>query len=345
MRIERYIYVGDLHSANTFESFIKEFDNWKTFFYLLWDLFDRWDSSAINFEIIKRLYEEKKLEIILWNHDLMFAIGLNSKFKDKCIKDTYLWQLENSGWNKTLKSFKTYCDLNYLNYEEYKQEVCDFLLNNFNIYKLDKFNNLLIHGWLPINELGYVWGESVLKENYNSKSLKEKLKDIFFYNKQDNEVYLEWIKRLDYLNKGIKELDRVILDNLSLNNPKYLYNMILDTYKQNWYEVKTNYIYESTHDEEANPLWFNANDYFKIPEMMNWLKRHLKKEKINKLIVWHQWFYEELDVCKQKMEQENIFMIDRSYKNINKEKGKKDIFWYMILDKNNKLVEIKEYWN
>jgi len=342
MKIERFIYIGDIHSANTFKSFIDYFDDGKTFFYLLGDVFDRWDSSAVNFEIIKKLHQENKLKGIFWNHDLMFAIWLNKNFKDKYIKDTYLGQLENSGWLATLKDLKRYCSENYLIYEDYIQEICDFILNNFNLYIIDSLNNLLIHGWFPVNENGYIWWESI--EVDKEIPIFEEIKNLILF-KEKEQIYLEGLERMDYLNKWIKNLDSEILDHLSLNNPKYLYHMVFDTYKFNNEIIGTNEIYERTHDEEVNPLRFNGNDYFKVPKMLETLKVFFKNKNINKLILWHQWFYKELEICKEEMIKNNIYLIDRSFKNISKEKGKNDIFGYMIVDRKNNLIDIKEYWN
>lgn len=335
IKIKRYIYIWDIHASYKFKDFINKYDDGKTFFYSLWDLFDRWDFAYENILIMKKLFNEGKFNMVLWNHDLFFLfskwLNYNTIIKDTILKSNldikdYEWLIQRNSnlynmnwWIQTDYSFMNNTDVSWT--KKRIEETINFLWWNFNIFLIDHNKNLLIHWWIPILPS---W--DLVHTNLNNK-------------------FLWWIDLLTQISIGIKKMDvnsLLMLDDF--NNGDTFYNTlsIMERFQDNL-NTKDIYNFEST--RYLSPIWYSSSLYDTNDVVRNTLIKELNKHGIENIFLWH-WQNKEISdkIYKNKdskyWKDNRIFRIDRSHiiqNNTNWTIG------YAIFDNNNKVIEIGEY--
>jgi len=261
--LNRYIYIWDIHWNKNIIDFINKENDWKTFFILMWDIFDRWNYSFEIFECIKKIYLQWKLQLVLWNHDLMFILSTLTNY----LKNNFLeqWKHPSNWMNKTLKSFrkniqyKDWINTSFSKVKTYMFETANFLFKNFNTYYIDDLNNLSIHGWIPIMEDWNIVWES------------------FWYNN-----FSIWLDRIIYLNNKLKNFDEetlrkylsiystesILRNNSVFYNKSYLYNQ--------WDKDYCMFI----------ETWFLSRFYEDLVIKKS-LENYLDNIWINRLFIWH----------------------------------------------------------
>lgn len=279
---KRYVYIADPHGSELFVDFINKYNDWVTKFYILWDIFDRWECSYEIIEKIKVLWNEGKLDMVLWNHDLFFLMwfwlhywwdNIVSRLAEKLYwknnKDIErIWEIFykqfylNKGW-KTIDSFERWYWKDRL--KEKTNGIVNFLWQ-FNLSKRDDLGNYLVHGGIPILEDGSViWEENIWE-------------------------FLSWIKYVEKINSLMKNLDIITLEKLSAEYHHYaieIYDemnkrgLIIDE-KISWYQVMDYPVFFS-------PTWFGNSFYTKLKKVFVALRWELNRNNIKRLIVWH-WF-------------------------------------------------------
>lgn len=330
-KFKRYVYFWDTHWTSKFKDFIKKFDDWETFFYCLWDIFDRWQFSYDNFLEIKELHKKWKLEAVLWNHCLFFLfnklLGIKNKYSDNALKNWWEDFYE--------KVFSTYSKLYYMNgglstdesfiqkavffnqqIEDLYLDTAVYMIENFKLCIKDKFNNFLVHGWIPIMpNNGLVWAEVFLEKKYWIKFIEE-LNDNFI-NKKNKDINLRVIQLVDGIilkNDYITEKDWE--DIIFRNEPRYL-----------------------------SPTWFENELYETDKKIKNRLLKELDDNWLDKIFVWHWWNLNEIKTLKDKNSkywenlENRIFRLDRSFKH----NDNQTYIWYTILDENWNFIEYWEF--
>jgi len=347
---KRTIYLWDLHWSDIFSDFINlnNIDNTK--FVSLWDIFDRWNNSYEIYLTIKKLYENNQYDMILWNHDLFFIYWIwlsekydwfllqeiknNTKYSKNYDKYTSLWKetlmyLINNGGDLTIDSiienhmwmyWQKKTDLSQLEINKRLNEVAEFLYN-FNLYKIDENNNLLVHWWIPIlND----W--SIVSIEY------------------DRNITNWWIELLEAFNHWLKNLDLWIITALiTWASAEYQDFNIFEKMKANNLikdvELINSLIYRSINTTtHFLPNWYLNYYYLSNEKIWKSLKTELSKNNINALIVWHSWndIYDEWfcninsDYWKHLLWQNNtLIRIDRSFL---KKHNKRWNFWYITYE-------------
>lgn len=101
-KFDRIIYFGDLHGTEYFKPFIKKFDNGRTMFVSMGDLFDRGDHSYEIYKIIRKLHSKGKFQMVLGNHDLFLLLSYGlcpgaentiSRLAEKTLTEDQRWML------------------------------------------------------------------------------------------------------------------------------------------------------------------------------------------------------------------------------------------------------------
>jgi len=350
-KFNRYIYIGDIHWSQYFREFIQKYDDWNTFFYSAWDLFDRWRFSYQNFLVIEQLFNEGKFNMALWNHDLFYIFSKwlefdwemkRKAFKEKesnkieylKIKNYYNKLYYYNWWYDTDYSFELDNNWEY-NFQEEKQEnkevetkmshVANFLWKNFNIYVIDQNNNLIIHWWIPILPSGDIVEVMI-----------------------DNKM-ISWIELLKKVNDWFKKLDPKsigILDNYDID--KDMYHNVLKNMERFSKNLKTKDIYNYYWWRHLSPTWFDSSMYDKSEIIRNTLISELNNKGINNIILWH-WHNREVNrenfnnKNSKYWENNRIIRIDRSFVENNYRYWN---LWYIILDNDNKIIEVWDFhWN
>lgn len=334
--IKRYIYVWDIHGSYKFNNFIDTFNNGSTFFYFLWDLFNRWLYSYQNFQKIKKLHSLWLADVVIWNHDIFFLMSkwltYNTIIKKKILKKTtmdkynYIKKYYDNlyffnWWNETDDSFKRNIS-NTLWLQDYNNilesryiEVVDYIFSNFNIYIVDKNNNLLIHWWIPILPTWELVTINIDNELYSWYELVKKINDKFKLLEIDWFELLEsWIKWYDKAENILSLMLRLWL----LKNPDTIYN--------SW---KSMFL---------SPIWYNNSLYDKNEIVRNTLLKELDEKWLNYIFLWHWWNKESennTDIKSKYWLYNRVFRMDKSYN-----------YWdlgYSIFDKNNNLLSIWQF--
>jgi hypothetical protein len=254
----RYVYLWDIHWNKLILDEIDKYNDWKTLFIVLWDLFDRWNYSFEVFIKIKELFELWILKWILWNHDLFFIF---SQLKNNSI-DTYKNQLNLNKWKNTIQSFRK--NVQYKNLYKHNNiwlfniEVSQWLLENFDLYYIDPLNNISIHGWIPIF---YDWNI---------------VGDYF-----DNKEFLYWIDYIKELNNLLKSRDSNTISKFTA------------IYNSKWIIENNNKYYDSFYKDKWDdyamflPTWYRSINYIDNNDILLSIKKELTNHNLNKLIVWH----------------------------------------------------------
>ena len=257
-KIERYVYIWDIHWNKNILNIFNKYNDWKTKFILLGDLFDRWNSS---FEIIikiQELYNKWILNWVLWNHDLFFIFTYLKNYSS----DIYRNQLLLNGWKSTIKSFRKNVQYrwNYIHNDILKFciDISKWLLENFNLYHIDELNNISIHWWIPVFfDWNIIW-------------------DIY-----DN-TFIYWIEYIKKLNKLIKLKDTQTINNFTaLNNTKEIL-----TNNKNYYNTK----YDNSFINDYSwfiPTWYRNKEYINNIDIQTSIIKELDNNWLKKLIVWH----------------------------------------------------------
>jgi hypothetical protein len=299
---------------------------------------------------IKELYNKNQFDMVLWNHDLFFIFWIwlseeydgfllkkiknNKKYKDNYNNYAKLWKetlfyLKNNWWDMTINSILEIKKDSYFKYEtkltkneinERLNEIAEFLYN-FELYKIDNNNNLLIHWGIPIlNDWSIV---SIEYDNTMTNWSIELLK-----------AFNHWLKNFDlWIMTALITGASAEYQDFNMFEKMKENNLIKDVETINKLIYRT--ISTQTH---FLPNWY-LNSYYLSNEII-WksLKNELKKQKINALIVWHCWnnIYNEWfnninsDYWKHLLNQDNtIIRIDRSYL---KKYDKWWNFWYIIYE-------------
>lgn len=342
---ERYVYCADIHGSPLFESFVDHFHDWKTKFYILWDIFDRGDESFEVIEKIIKMHKEWYMDMILWNHDLFFMIwvGLHpiSSSVIKNISTSFAWQEKEiygifeafygqliwNGWKNTVRSLKEwYWD----EYTKKLDEIIDFLWTHFSLYHIDELWNLLVHGWVPILDDGSIVWEEI-----------------------DGEFY-SWIDYVVKTNDLMKEFDISTLEKLAAIHHRYAAKI----YK--WMEMRWIIVDEEMSEAQKNshwkyftPTWYaNVRYEWESGNILKSLRWELDRKWLKRLLVWH-WSSEEesfsnLDDEYAQKYYDTVIRLERCHIPMCYETDpdywfKKPIygnFGYCVMDGNNELVEI-----
>lgn len=336
--IKRYIYVWDTHWTHLFSSFINKYNDGKTFFYFLWDIFNRWNFSYENYETIVNLHKKGLCNMVLWNHDLFFILSKwfmyemwkmndivnknNDNWKIQRIKNHFQTLFNMNWWYQTEKSFILNFWWNWVSetieVEKKYSEVANYLFENFDIYIIDHNNNLLIHWWIPIlpnNNIVHIW--------YNNS-------------------YICWIELITKINEWFKKLDIEaisILDGWINNDDKE--NIISAMIRfLNIPEESLKY----TSSRYLSPVWYDNSLYDTNKDIQDTLLLELDKNNINNIFLWH-WHNKEIcdsDFCdKTKWEWKRIFRLDRTHKETSE--WSYWSIWYAIFWKDNDIIAIWTY--
>lgn len=340
--IEKFIYVWDTHWSSNFLDFVEKFNDWKTFFYFLWDIFDRWLYSYENYEKIIELHQKWLWTMILWNHDLFFILSKWLMFNIWEINKTIVQKDNSVNFKKVLNYHNALFNYNWWYQTEYSflrnfwwkwvsetedtqkvySEVANYMLKNFDVAMLDHNNNLLIHWWIPILP---TW--DLVEIEYKWKFLKwvELLLEIS-----------KWVKQLDY--NAITILDQGIEDWKSDYIVSAM-NRFCDTkgWDENLKYWEVRYL---------SPTWYDSSMYDKNEIILNTLLKELNNNNIENIFVWH-WHNKEVinqkfnDVKSNYWLHRRVFRLDRSH--IQNAKWEYWSIWYAIFDKNNILIETWTY--
>lgn len=335
ININRYIYFWDIHWSESFKNFIDKYNDWKTFFYSTWDLFDRGRFSYENFVIIKELHEQWLIDISIWNHDLFFILSkwleYNWKIKRYIVENnyditkyksileyhknfySYTWGINTD--DSFIRNFWTLYSITKETIDKFI-EVSDYLWENFNIYIKDHNNNLIIHWWIPILPS---WD--------------------LVHMEIDNKL-VGWIKLLEKLNNWFKILDEKILkliDVWIIDNEEEILSKIERF--QEW--LKTKDIYNFSDSKYLSPTWYESALYSTNNKVYNELLMELNNNQINNIFLWH-WHNREVydqdfnDHTSEYWKNRRVYRLDRSF--VEKD-WKYWTIWYVVFDNKNNLVE------
>lgn len=331
------IFISDIHSSNHFKRLVDSFP--KENFTLCWDIFDRGSFTHEVFQTIKSLHKKKRITITLWNHDLFFIFWLwlhpNSQSnvsklastsmtmeEKEVLNDIFFSQLSWNGGDETIKSLN---DNKKEAWHEsahwYADEIADFLFENWNVINIVNWI-VAVHGWIPIlNDGSLVW------EQYE-------------WIKWD--VYEDWIKYLQKLDRWIKRLDPKVLYRLSACDDemgRFIYDKM----------EKLGKIFKKSHSFQMRgnicnflPTWYN-NTYFYggkhwiQPQMIQYLRWYLDSIWLKRVVAWHYGnnsknFYEK-DKPFVKDLYDTIIRFDRSFL---------WRLWYIVFDDNWNLIEVSD---
>lgn len=301
MKFEKYIYIWDIHWKKEFCKFIDERDDWKTFFILMWDLFDRWNYSYEVIEKIKEKHKEWKLHLILWNHDLFLIFWYLLNWS----RWTFKWQFDFNGWKNTYDSFEKNVKYRWLyqkNWETcksvltYIHEVCEFLLNNFDLYYVDELWNLSIHWWIPfLFDWTPIW-------------------DSFWFND-----YKEWFEYVKELNKLMKQKDELTLSKLTWIHETDSIVRAINSVHWLWIQ---NYKIEKDFTQFV-PTWYLNRNYDENKDIYDWMIKELDKYWFNRFFCWHDWKYIIED---KNVKDDRIIRLDRH-------------IWFAVFNNKNELIE------
>lgn len=350
----RTIYLWDLHWTAYLSDFVKKYDDWKTKFVSLGDIFDRGPNSYENYQLIKKLYSEWKYDMVLWNHDLLFIFWIwlseeyngfllpklkeHKKYKDFILlwKDALLLLKYNWG-EETLNSiFKRYEDVwcsnkksNLIFKKQIQKvnEIAEFLYQ-FNLYKLDEHKNLLVHWGLPIlND----W--SVVSVQVNEKMTEH------------------WLDLLEKFNQGLKSLDLWLLTALVtwMSSEYQDYNILYDMKCNSLLkdpELMYSVLSKINTSSHFIPTRYLNDLYFSHEKIKKGLKEELQRHNINALIVWHcwnkipdDWFCNiKSDYWTHLLKQKGtLIRLDRSFL---KRRWNWWNFWYLIVSETGEYIEV-----
>jgi len=259
---DRYIYIWDIHWNKNVFNFIKENNDSKTYFILMGDLFDRWNYSYELIELIKQIYKDWRLNMVLGNHDLFFIFSqLSNPYK--MIYDN---QFKLNKWKNTYNSFKKNIiykrKKSWINLNWYMYGIAQFLLENFDLYLIDDLWNLSIHGGIPILFEGSLVWESF---KYNEFS-----------------YWLDYVKELNNLikKKDIKTLEKftaIYQTNSIIRQNEIFYNLKLKDKEKNYWQFL--------------PTWYLNREYTLNENIKKTLLLELDKNNINKFFTWHDMQY------------------------------------------------------
>lgn len=323
-KFEKYIYIWDTHWGNLLLDFLNENDDWKTFFYFLWDLFDRGYHSARNINKIMELHKNGRCDIILGNHDLFFIFWHSGDIIENFnIVQSYNNQLRWNWGRETLESFREYCSANKKNwlsydtdYSEYLTKVRDFLLQ-FKIYWIDHNNNYLVHWGIPIWTNWELWWE------------------VFDINGEW--LYLDWIDRIEKLND-----DLMGLDEKTLMKFLWTYNSYSDVVVKNTYEYNNLWEWEIyLESTQILPTWYLSRFYLNNEFIQETLSKELKRHWLRWIFVGHDWNEVDNKIFNNKSNKSNhivpwLYRLDRS----NIWSWSLDNFWYATFDKNGECIKL-----
>jgi len=332
--IDRYIYIWDIHGSWKLNNVIDEYNNWRTFFYFLGDLFDRWEFSYQNFKKIQELHKLWLANVVIWNHDIFFLMSkwlkYNTIIKQKILEKStmaeynYIKQYYDelylfNGWEQTDNSFKKalHKDLDYEEYneklEELYIEVVNYLFSNFDTYIIDHNNNLLVHWWIPILPTGELVTINI-----------------------DNELY-SWVELIKKINQKFKLLETEWFEILEswidwYNKAENILSLMLRL----WLLKKSESIYNYWQSMYLSHIWYNSSLYDKSEIVRNTLIKELNEQWLNNIFLWHWWNKEAIDSdywnYKSKYwEYNRVFRIDKSYNYWD--------LWYAIFNEKNELLK------
>lgn len=324
-KIERYIYVWDIHWNEWFKDFVDKYDDWKTFFISTGDLFDRGKDSYWVFSTIKELYERGLFWMVLWNHDLFFIVP--KVYPDHPDSATFYDQFMYNGWDNTIDSFVESLSgvskqMRWMNpvwedkEKEIKEEIywmAKWLFNNFDTYYIDPLENLIIHWWIPMALSGDVIGENV------------------------NWKFISWFDYVKFLNDWFKNNDfETIRKMTSVYPTDYIF---ADCKSYYWWTYDHDKFYRKFYNNYL-PTWFDNQTYKEDVRAMEGLRKELDKNKFKRLISGHIGNFD--DKFGKEDNQDTFLQLDRSCIKMNERNWMRGI-WYAILNTNNEIIEIGTY--
>lgn len=366
-KFKRFIYFWDIHSSEVILEKLKEYDDWKTYFYFLWDFFDRWHFSIEVFFSLKKIVEEGKWAFVFWNHDLWFMFShllrniknsLQEEITEKWWYSNFLittnlyWKLLLLNWEETINDIKTFFEeynwkkkikypYTYYNWEPIVlpkeiQSVEDlyvyminFFVKNWNLALVDNFNNLLVHSWVLIAKHNITNEAKVLYQQYK----------------------WEFIWGVDWLLKISKDFKENLNFEALLYYDTWLYKEIYDKSKIFYYkDEKTSSGFNAFNTLEKvdynltnwtinSMISFNNELYdfyfdYRNQKMYDKLVEELNNNNLNKLIVWHWFNMVEKENFEEKMRiLERLTRLDFSYMKIDKKiKKREHKFLWKITD-------------
>lgn len=320
-KFDKTIYIGDIHWNKRFLSLVKEYDDWKTKFILVWDFFDKWKNSAEVFYKIKELKETGKLDWVLWNHDLFFIFSfLPTKYIPSYVKEKYRTQfsIKSNGGGETFHSFFNYFKKNNLDSKKEFENIAKWLFSNFNIY-LEYQNNFIVHWGISISSKGAILWDLI---------------DWTFY---------QGIELIKMYNKKLKEFDTKILNKFTaLYSPIKTCN---ENIKRGITTIED--LAWTEYFELFLPTWYHNSSYFKNESKYKSLIKYLKEKKINRLICGHDYMGWDTIMIFDEHQNERIVNLDRAGEAIwNWDEIEKDrAIWYCIIDNSWYKVETKDFWS